>query len=94
MAYLEIRVLQSLIHLNSLLWTESEAFLKEIDRKRVRSREERVERTLLAEGQRTDVLSRSRGRDRVEVVERWSTENIEDDRKLMMVCVEQKKQMR
>lgn len=78
-------MLQRLVDLDPLLRAERQALLHQVDRERVRLREERRERLALAEGHHADVLARPRRRDRVEVVERRRAEDVEDERELVVV---------
>ena len=81
-------MLQSILDLDPPLRTEGQALLKQVDRQRVRVREQLRERLLLPERQRADVLARARRADRVEVVERRRAEDVEDDRQLVMIYVD------
>ena len=53
----EVRVLERLLDVDAALRAEGEQLLEEVDRERVRVREEVPEALLFAEGERADVLA-------------------------------------
>ena len=70
-------------------WTRADAThqcpRQEVDRERVRVREQLRERFPFPEGQRANVITRPPRRDRVELIQRRRPEDIEDERQLMVV---------
>lgn len=62
-----------------------QALREEVYRQRACIREELCKRLALAEGQCADVVARSARGDRVELVKRWRTEHVEDQRQLVVV---------
>lgn len=79
-------MLQCVVDAYPIPRAERQALLHQVDCQRVRVREERPERAFLAERKRADVFTRSRGGDRVEVVDGGCPEDVEDQRELVVVC--------
>lgn len=71
---------------HALLRVERQAALEEVDRERVGVRVERLERLLLLERQRAQVVAAALRADGVKVVERRRAEDAEDERELVVVC--------
>lgn len=78
---------QRLLHGDALLGVEGKAAFEEVDCERVGVWVERLERPTLLEGECAEVVARAVRGDGVEVVEGGSTENIEDESELVVVCV-------
>lgn len=86
MVRLQVRVLEGFFDRDTLGGVECEEFLQEIKGLVVALGEEGLERNLLLEGKRADVLASTAGLDSVVVLHGWCTQDIKDKGQLVVVC--------
>ena len=86
MIRLQVRMRQRLLNRDPLLRIERQTLLQQVQRERVRVGVERREGLALLEGEGAEVVARAVRGDGVEVVEGGSSEYVEDEGQLVMVC--------
>jgi hypothetical protein len=85
MVWLEIGVLKSLVNSDALNWVESKELLKQVKCEIGGLGEHLLERNLLLERKRADILASAAGLDTIVVLHSWRTKYIEDESQLMVI---------